>query len=124
VLREGKEKHLNLMLGSRVKEVSLEGDLIHKLGVNVEEITPENAHKYSVKTDEKGLVITKVLPGSIAQKAGWREGGIIMVVNGQKVNSISDLKKVLEKSSPKDRIVVLHNFRGKASFYSLPHPMG
>ena len=124
ILRDGKEKTIHVKLGSRMKEVSVEGDIIHKLGINVEEITPENAHKFKVKTDDKGLVVTKVLPGSIAAKAGWSEGGILMVVNGQKVSTIAELKKALENTSSKERLVVLMNIRGRASFYSVPHPMG
>lgn len=124
VLHDGKQKKIQMALGSKTKEVSLEGDLLHKLGVVVEAITPENANKYNVKSDEKGLVITRVLPGTTAAIAGWHEGSIIMVINGQKVSTIADLKKVLEKSDPKERVVLLMHFRGRASFFSVPHPMG
>lgn len=124
VLHEGKYKKMSLALGSKTKEVSVEGDVLHKLGVAVEAITQENAHKFGVKSDEKGIVVTRVLPGTIASLAGWHEGSIIVVINGQKVHTIADVKKAIERSDPKERLVVLLNFRGRASFCSIPHPMG
>lgn len=123
VIRNGKPKKIQLMLGSRTKEISVEGDIIHKLGLVVEQITPENAHQLGVKTDDKGLVITRILPGSLAAAAGLHEGSVIMVVNGQKIASIGDLKKSLESANPKERLVMLMHNRGRASFYSIPHPL-
>lgn len=124
VIRKGKSKKINLLLGSRAKEVSIEGDIIHKLGVVVEQITPETAHQLGVKTDDKGLVITRILPGSLAATVGLHEKSVIMVVNGQKISSISDLKKAIEGANPKERLVVLVNYRGRANFLSIPHPLG
>lgn len=123
VLREGKEVKLEILLGSRETETSQAGDIIHKLGITVEQITPENAHKYGVKTDEQGLVITKVMPQSVAAMIGWAPGSIIMVVNGEKISNVKDLKRVLDAANPKDRVVFLMHQKGRASFYSVPHPL-
>lgn len=123
VLRDGKEKKVEITLGSRAKDVSEAGDIIHKMGLIVEQITPENAHKFGMKTEDKGVVITKVLPNSTAAKMGWTAGSVIMVVNGEKISSIADLKKAIEMASPKDRLVVLMNAKGRASFHSIPHPL-
>ncbi len=122
VLRGGKVKQLKLTLGSRTKEASIEGDIIHKLGILVEPITPETAHRFGAKSEDKGIVVTKIIPGSLAARAGWTIGSVIMVVNGQKINSIQDLKAVLEKAKPADRLIVLMNQHGRASFHSVPHP--
>lgn len=122
VIRSGKTKNISIVLGSKSIESVQEGDVIYKLGVIIEQLTPENAHKYNAKTDEKGVVITRVLPGSIAAMMGWTEGAIILVVNGENVNSVGDVKRVIESASPQDRVVFLMHYHGRASFHSVPHP--
>jgi serine protease Do len=122
IIRDGKQKKIQLALGSKVKEASTEGDIIHKLGIFVEQITPENAGKFGIKAEEKGVVITKVLPGTMASFLGWAPGSVIMIVNGQKVASVADFKKSLEVANPKEKLVILMNHQGRASFHSMPHP--
>ncbi len=122
IIREGKQKKISLVLGSKTKEASTEGDIIHKLGIFVEQITTENAGKYGIKADEKGVVVTKVLSGSIAAILGWTPGSVILVVNGQKIGSVNDFKNSLENANPKDRLVILMHNQGRASFHSIPHP--
>jgi serine protease Do len=122
IFRDGKQKKISLVLGSKVKEASTEGDIIHKLGIFVEQITTENAGKYGIKADEKGVVVTKVLSGSIASILGWTPGSVILVVNGQKIASVNDFKASLESANPKDRLVILMHNHGRASFHSIPHP--
>ncbi len=122
ILRDGKQKKIHIVLGSKAKEASTEGDIIHKLGIFVEQITPENAGKFGIKAEEKGVVVSKVLPGTIAALLGWTPGSVIMVVNGQKVASVTDLKKSLESANPKERLVILMNYHGRATFHSIPHP--
>jgi serine protease Do len=122
VLREGKPIKISLTLGSKTPDISEEGDIIYKLGIMVEQITQENAHKYGVKSDEKGLVITKVLPQTIASMLGWSPGTVIMVVNGKKVSNIKDLREVLEKADPSKKVVFLMNQNGRAVFQSFSHP--
>lgn len=120
ILREGKKEKIDLTLGSRVKDVSQEGDIIHKLGLKVEPLNSESAHKYGLKTDEKGVVITKVLPDTMAATLGWSAGSVIKVVNGIKVTSIQELKQALEKAKPGERIVILLHSKRGASFHSIP----
>lgn len=122
ILRYGKPVNMELVLGSRKKETSEEGDIIHKLGIIVEQLNAENAHKYFVKSDERGVVITEILPSSLASLHGWNTGSIIKVVNGEDVTSITDLKAILQKASPKQNLVFLLSFQGRVGFYSIPHP--
>lgn len=123
ILRSGRRAKINLTLGSKTPDVSQEGDAIHKLGLLVEQVTPENAHKFNMKSEDKGVVITKVNPHSIAAMAGWRVGTLIMVVNGKKIQTVADFKEALEATPKNDRLVLLLNYRGRASFCSIPHPL-
>jgi serine protease Do len=122
IIRDGKQKKIQVALGSKTKEASTEGDIIHKLGILVEQITPENAGKYGIKAEEKGVVVTKVLPSTIASFLGWTPGSVIMIVNGQKIASVADFKKSLEVANPKEKLVILMNHQGRATFHCLPHP--
>lgn len=124
ILRNGKLKNISITLNSRAIEEVQEGDVLYRLGVIVEQLTPENAHRYHAKSDEKGVVITRVLPGTIASMMGWNQGAIIMMVNGQSVSSVGDIKRVIEKTNSKERLVFLMHYNGRASFHSVPHPNG
>ena len=119
VLREGKKKALTLVLGSQAPEVSQIGDVIHRLGLMVEQITPDNAHKFGAKTEEQGVVITDIKGGSIAAIAGFRVGSVIMVVNGTKISSVTELLKSINAAPKEKPIVFLVNYRGHASFHSV-----
>ena len=122
VLRKGQKKTLKIKLGSNVREVSCVGDIVHQLGLMVEQITPENAQKLGVRSEERGVVITKVLPQSVASRAGCQTGQVIIVANGQKVTNVQELKEVLTQANPKERIVLLLHQKGRATFISVPHP--
>lgn len=56
---------------------------------------------------ERGLYVARVGDGSPAQKAGIREGDIILKVGAQDVNSFEDLKAILQKHKPNERLTVV-----------------
>lgn len=122
LIRNGKTEHLNVELGSQMPEASEKGDVIHKLGVMVEEIAPGNEQKYHLKSGETGVVITEIVPGSLAHRSGWKEGSVIMVVNGDKIKTVSDLSKALEKSEQGKKFVALLNYKGHSLFTSITTP--
>ncbi|MBC7073969.1 PDZ domain-containing protein, partial [Candidatus Parcubacteria bacterium] len=53
-----------------------------------------------------------IFPGSSAEKAGLKEGDIILELNGEKITSENPLAKILMKYKPGDK-VVLKVLRGK-----------
>ncbi len=62
------------------------------LGIQLQGITPELAQAFGLKTTH-GAVITQVMSGSTADKAGLKAGDIILAINGQKLINLSSLKK-------------------------------
>lgn len=67
--------------------------------------------------DEKGLKgveITKVEKGSIAERYDFKKGDIIVGVNRSKVENIGELRKILDK---KPSVVALNVVRDGANFY-------
>ncbi|WP_456447599.1 DegQ family serine endoprotease [Thiolapillus sp.] len=56
-----------------------------QLGVVMQDLTPELASAFGLK-EHSGAVVTRVLPGSAADKAGIRSGDVIVGINGKKVH--------------------------------------
>jgi tetratricopeptide (TPR) repeat protein len=56
-------------------------------------------------TDE-GLTIQTVAPDSPAEKAGLKEGDIIVELDGEKIKSREDLLEVLSKKKPDDKVTL------------------
>lgn len=61
------------------------------LGVTIQNLTPELAKAFDVKK-HKGVVITNVVKGSAAAKAGLKAGDVVTAVDGQQVNRSADLR--------------------------------
>ena len=55
-----------------------------QLGVVMQDLTPELASAFGLK-EHSGAVVTRVLPGSAADKAGIRSGDVIVGIDGKKV---------------------------------------
>jgi len=67
------------------------------LGVAVQDITPDLAEAFGVK---EGVLVTRVIPGSPAEKAGLKAGDVIIAVNGEKVSNFRDLQFKIIKLKP------------------------
>jgi len=61
-----------------------------KLGISVEPMTKELAVKFGYPENLHGLVITRVINGSVAQSSGLKEGDIIVEVNDIKIKPNED----------------------------------
>jgi len=73
------------------------GDIQNKLGFEVEDITPEIAKTLGL-LQEKGVIINKVQPGSIAAWAGLKKGALILAVNRKKIETTQQFYQFLENS--------------------------
>jgi len=60
------------------------------LGVYIQPLTPEFAEAYHVERDG-GAVVSDVVPGSPAEKAGLRRGDVIVAVDGEAIEDHTDL---------------------------------
>ena len=75
-----------------------EADVVTELGLTVQALTPEIARQLNLK-EARGLVITQVEPGSLAQRTGLEAGDVITSINRQRVDNLNDYRAALKASS-------------------------
>jgi serine protease Do len=85
-----------------------------RLGVAVQNITPEIARSLSLK-DTQGVVVTQVEPGSAAASADIRQGDVIREVNRKPVKDANDLARSIEDAKGGTLLLLVR--RGENSFY-------
>ena len=64
------------------------------LGVGIQKLTPELAESMGIKKVE-GILINRIYENSPAEKAGLKEGDVILECNGTKLEDPSDLQKIV-----------------------------
>jgi serine protease Do len=75
------------------------------LGVSIQEVTPELAKSFDLK-EKKGALVSQVVSGSPAEKAGIEQGDIILEFDGKEVSDAKDLPRIVA-STPVDKTVTL-----------------
>ena len=126
IIRNGERRTMTVDLGER-KEDAVVAALPApapqpevKLGLSVQDLTSELADKFKIK-DQKGVLISKVDPGSIAQEQGLREGDLIKEVNRQLVTTTEEFKSAVAQAK-KGESVLLRVVRENRAFYSVLSP--
>ena len=69
------------------------------LGININDVTPDNAHFFNLKNAE-GAIVAQVTPDSPASNGGVKQGDVVTEVNGQKVTGASELQVAVSEMSP------------------------
>jgi len=65
-----------------------------RLGVYIQDLTPDLARAFNIKK-HKGAVVSRVAPGSSAEKAGINEGDIIVSLNDKTIKNASGLRNTV-----------------------------
>ena len=65
-----------------------------QLGVSIQDITPDLAKAFDLE-DMKGAVVAQIVKGSPAEKAGLRQGDVILAINGRAVENGSELRNAV-----------------------------
>jgi serine protease Do len=118
VIRDGQHKNLTVKLGERKEEAvtaSIPKQPEMVLGLNIQELTPELADRFKLK-DEKGVLVTKVEPGSAADSEGIKEGDLIKEVNRSKITNAEEFKSAVEKVKKGDSVLI-RIIRESRAFY-------
>lgn len=98
VIRDKKELSLNVEVGERpenLEEISTASGVSGGWrGLEVEDLSPENIRRYRIE-GKIGVLVVDVKPNSPADEAGLMPGDVILKINDQIVNNISDYKKII-----------------------------
>jgi serine protease Do len=125
ILRKGQEKTVQVKVAElKDKEehaASGGGTLEESLGLAVQELTPEIARSLRVN-DTKGLVVTNVEEGSVADDAGLRRGDVIVEVNQKKVDTLRDYRAALGRVGSAESLLLLVRRGGNVLYVALKMP--
>ncbi len=102
VLREGKEKALNITITELTDERQAQpaagegGGEESPLGLAVKNLTPELVKSFRLR-DNKGVVVVQVAPGSAGADAGVRPGDLLLEISGQVVSTVQEYQVALKQ---------------------------
>ncbi|HEY0975292.1 MAG TPA: DegQ family serine endoprotease [Solimonas sp.] len=65
-----------------------------RIGINGQDLTPDLAKAFNL-ADTRGAVVTRVLPGSPADKAGVKSEDVILAANGKTVEGFAQLRNIV-----------------------------
>ncbi|MDD5775930.1 MAG: PDZ domain-containing protein, partial [Candidatus Omnitrophica bacterium] len=82
----------------------------------VRDMTPQIARQLGVPEKTKGVVVTDVEEGSLADEVGIQPRDIILQVNQVNVGSLKDYQREIAKPAAKNSILLLIK-RGKTTYY-------
>jgi serine protease Do len=89
-------------------------------GVQVENLTPEDAQQLGLPANTTGVVITSVDPSSPAAEAGLQRGDVIQEVNRRPVHNMAEYRQAL--ASGGDQAVLLLINRNGSTLYVVVQP--
>ena len=70
-----------------------------QLGVSVQRVTPDLAASMGLK-ETSGVIVSAVMPGSAAERAGVKRGDVIKAFNGQPVQDTNSLRNRVADAGP------------------------
>ncbi len=106
VIRDGKEKTMRVTIGSLSAPKMAVADITKKMGLDVQELTPEIASRLGYEGQE-GVLVTGLTPGSPGQLVGLERGDLIQEVNRMKVKDLDSFNRAFGKAIEGKSILLL-----------------
>jgi serine protease Do len=120
VLRDGREQSLSVqvarMPGERAETASQAAPAQGKWGLALRDLDARTAQRVGLAPGD-GVLVAGVEPGSAADKAGVRQGDVILEVNRSKVGSAADVQAEAKKRDGTGPLLLLLK-RGEASLFA------
>jgi serine protease Do len=76
------------------------------MGVSIQDITPDLAQQFNLLPDQHGALVGEVMPGSPAEKAGFKSGDVVIEFNDKAVNGSSRLRGEVAGTAPGSSVPV------------------
>ena len=130
VVRDKKEKEFEVMITEQPKDVSRRGEegaaaspdeevSTALAGIEVRDLTPDLARRLGLSKADRGVVITRIEPGSTAADSGLREDDLLVEMNRQAVKSVKDFNRLASKMGKQDTVLLLVNRQGRNTYFAL-----
>jgi len=74
------------------------------LGINIQPLTADLAKEFRLPDESSGVMVGGVTPNSAAEKAGVKEGDVIIEVNGKKITDPRSLQLTVTQISPGTKV--------------------
>jgi len=124
IIRNGKKKTLSVTIGElppegekAISSSNSKSDLW--FGLKVDEISSGYIDKFNLDSDESGIIITYVKPGSKADKGGLRRGDIIKKINSIPISDYKDFKAFIKKYGNKDSFLLIIKRQGRLFYLTI-----
>ncbi len=75
------------------------------LGVMIQDMTPDLAKSFGLSTTT-GVLISDVVPGSPAEKAGLKRGDVVIAYDHKSVKTAHDLSRMVAETSPNTKVEI------------------
>ncbi len=102
LLRAGKIETVKIKLGNRIEMTGTgstpdKGDFFENYGFELADLNDSFKNEKKIPANISGVVVTKVVKGSLSDSAGIRQNDIIIKINNQNIKDIVSLKKILDQ---------------------------
>lgn len=124
ILRNGKTLQIKASMGVQEEGEVISAEVIQKLGLEIENLTPELASRFGYSSDVTGVVVTKVKPGSVAGAAGIRPSFLITGVavdwnNQIRVKNTEEFEQALQTIGDKKYLILIVRHQNYQRYYTL-----
>ena len=121
VIRDGAPKTVKVTLQELPENpnqfVSRERTTTNDFGIQLKRINKTLRKQYEIDSDQDGLVVTRIDRSGEAFQKGIREGDLVKRVGTEKVESINEFNRLVEKSKSKGTVLLLVKKPGGGSRY-------
>ena len=121
VIRDGAPKTVKVTLQELPENpnqfVSRERNATNDFGLQLKRINKTLRKQYEIDSDQEGLVVTRIDRNGEAFQKGIREGDLVKRVGTEKVESINEFNRLVEKSKSKGTVLLLVKKPGGGSRY-------
>jgi len=93
----------------------MNGGKVHRgmLGVGIQDVNSDLAENFGLK-EIRGVIVNSVTPASPADKAGLKQGDVILTLNGSNINDGNELRNKVAQTAPGSSVTIGFTRDGKA----------
>ena len=109
VERDKKEIKIKLQLASRSGALTASSEGFIE-GLSLAQLTRENAQRFRVPSNLRGVLVTDVKPSSKAERLGFQPGDLIIQIEGVEIESIEDLNSAAKRYADTAKRVFINRY--------------